>query len=316
MSSKGSYTSAGTFPVKLLGQREMLESGNIRPVHPQVLLTNRCQLSCPYCSCMKHRKCDADSFFPSPLMERYLGELSVLGARAVTLTGGGEPLLHPEFGKVVGRARAAGLEVGLVTNGEAFGDWPAGLFMGMTWIRVSYDRYRKQLPSPPRGLTNVAYSYVYTHGADKDPALQQLIRMAEKGALTHLRIVSDILDEDAADNFSSPLWERILPDNVILQNRSRYEKGAKACWLSLLKPVIDVDGLVYPCCGVQYAIRGEERKLPSRMCMGGLDEYVAEHVLPQVPFDGSVCGRCYYGEYNRFLAGVKGLRDVDHLRFV
>ena len=316
--SRSSYESASAFPAKLLLQEEMLRTGLIRPIHPQIYLTNKCQLSCPYCSCRESRRRDPVAERPLEALERDLWTLSVAGAKAITLTGGGEPLLYSCFSEIVERARGMGFRLGLVTNGEAFSTRSPHIFSAFDWMRVSFDRFRSDLPSTPAGHLGLAYSYVYTPGSENDPNLKILIERAAAGSLTHLRVVSDILSTDD-DIFSSPLWSggvHSFPQGVILQNRARFERGAKRCWLALLKPVIDVDGQVYPCCGAQYAIRGEERNMPSsKMGLGRVEEYISNWVIPQRAFDGRVCDKCFYGDYNRFLDGVKNLKSLCHVSF-
>src|SRR5690606_31804808 len=46
-----------------------------------------------------------------------IDELADCGVKAITFTGGGEPLVHREAAAILERAAAAGLEFGVVTNG-------------------------------------------------------------------------------------------------------------------------------------------------------------------------------------------------------
>lgn len=277
-------------------------------LHPQIYLTNLCQLRCSYCSC---RDRERGLVRPFDLICKDLECLQEYGAQAVTLTGGGEPLLHPQFDALVRwMVEELGVAAGLVTNGEAFGNWGASVFAPLSWTRVSMDKDRDSIPALPEGLRDPSFSYVWMPGSENDPKLKELAQRVAEGNLTHLRVVTDILSDDVF--FPSSLL------GVIWQDRNRSETGAKECWISLLKPVVDVDGSVFPCCGAQYALgRRGERKMPPSMRMATtVRGYVEEWVVSDRPFDGSSCRICYYGEYNRLLARIREARGLKHLEFV
>jgi MoaA/NifB/PqqE/SkfB family radical SAM enzyme len=313
---KSSYTSAGSFPVKLLAHVSRMLTHGIRPIHPQIYLTSRCQLSCDFCSCKERDKAgDIDV----GLFKEYVSKLAIKGARAVTITGGGEPLLHPDFPVLLGELKCLSYKVGMATNGIAIKDYDPKLFTEFDWIRISMDGKRDRLPEVPLGLKH-AYSYVYRADEEIGDPLNLLIGKARKGAITHLRVVSDIIKPAAGRTLAKTLAKLSkdgdMPGNVIFQNRADSTPGSKDCWLSLLKPVIDVDGQIYPCCGAQYALRLDERRMPPEMSMGDLQAYLTDYVLPQRPFDGSKCRFCYYRKYNDVLALVKRLHDVRDVDFV
>ncbi len=97
------------------------------PLFVNVDLTRRCNLRCIGCR------------FHSPLLDRsppkeepsdiepdlfyqLCAELQRLGTRSVTLTGEGEPLLHPSLPALVRSAKEAGFDLTLVTNGTLLDD--------------------------------------------------------------------------------------------------------------------------------------------------------------------------------------------------
>jgi len=68
--------------------------------------------------------------------------------RAVTLIGGGEPLMHPRIEDIIRRGLEHGFELGMVTNGGIRKE-----VRGLEWIRVSLDATTPDV-------------YRYTHGVD------------------------------------------------------------------------------------------------------------------------------------------------------
>jgi hypothetical protein len=145
-----------------------------------------------------------------------------------------------------------------------------------------------------------------------------MVLFANENDFSHVRIVSDILsDIDYSGGMfaiQKHLEEKGIDQSlVIYQNRSIWEKGTKNCYISLLKPVISADGKIYPCCGAQYAIKGEEGNLPDVMCMGGIEDFT-KIFENNIPFNGSVCDKCYYTDYNKALDVL--LNGINHKEFV
>ncbi|MDD5066908.1 MAG: radical SAM protein [bacterium] len=93
----------------------------IKPAHIDLYLSYRCQNNCLFCSASslmrKFRR------FPPGTGEvsDYLVQKRRSGIISVNFTGG-EPTLHPEFGKIVAAAKRLGFKVSVNTNGERFAE--------------------------------------------------------------------------------------------------------------------------------------------------------------------------------------------------
>ena len=134
-----SYTSAGIFPVKLLKKStEAIVDGKIIPYHIQLIPTNHCNANCSWCSCSK---VDRKSELPTEEVFDILAHFAGLGTQAVTITGGGEPTVHPDIIDIIDRACSMEIECGLVTNGlkwgEKFDKRLKDLSRKITWMRYS-----------------------------------------------------------------------------------------------------------------------------------------------------------------------------------
>lgn len=85
-----------------------------KPMCAGLVLTSRCNLSCPYCFM------DTDNEFEDKLsldeIKNLLDFLSGWGVKQLTITGG-EPLLDPDLFKVIRHAKSRGMTVGFATNG-------------------------------------------------------------------------------------------------------------------------------------------------------------------------------------------------------
>jgi MoaA/NifB/PqqE/SkfB family radical SAM enzyme len=102
------------------------ETPDFGPRRLTVELTNVCNLHCSYCvrddDALHHRPA---SFFPVDLFSRLMGEArDVMGVEHVSFTGG-EPTLHPEFGRILSTVADLSLTCSFVTNGWHFERvWP------------------------------------------------------------------------------------------------------------------------------------------------------------------------------------------------
>jgi len=245
-----------------------------------------------------------------------------LGCKAVTITGGGERLLYPNLNVLIGYLnRVLDIRVGLVTNGTQF--QRLSNFNDITWCRISssddrepcWDGITEAVQDGPK--IDWAFSHVLTRNPDWQ-RLGRLVNFANDYKFTHVRIVADLLDIDKAAGAvrvaKDFLGGQGIDDSlVIYQDRGVYVLGRKNCLISLLKPVVGADGGIYPCCGVQYAQDEPGRDLVKEMCMGTL-ENIEEIWKEQNQFDGSVCSRCYYDDYNSALALLS--TPLNHKEFV
>jgi len=309
-----SFTAADAFPAKVL---QLPTGDRIRPVHIQLNPTNRCNLKCSFCSCSEREKTDE---MPLAEIAELLTTFAAFGSRSVTITGGGEPLMHPHINEIIEHAKVSGIQVGIVSNGLLMDrldhQWPL-------WVRVSasddraidqtyFDTISRAVDHMPS--TDWAFSYVLTARPDY-VKLAAVMAFAADQTFTHVRLVSDLLDlENVPDIEQARQALTGLPGEslVIYQGRKEYTGGRRQCLISLLKPGIAADGLVYPCCGAQYALEPPPRDYRA-MSMGHWRDF-AKHLSTQQPFNGSACVHCYYDNYNTVLAAR--LAPLQHEAFV
>lgn len=298
-----SFLSASALPIKLLQCPGAVRAGRIFPIHLQLIPTNRCNSNCPWCSCRgvnRAEELDDDTLWG--IASAFAG----WGARAVTITGGGEPTLHAGLPRLIANMARLNYKIGMVTNGRVIPEGLIEVGKNITWMRVSSASERLG-PVADRAVqvaamfptTDVGISYTVTTALDIDDAARAAKVTMETSNITHIRFVSDLTDIEAA----SPRMERLaylgdMSPKVILQRRNDWTSGRSPCLIGLLKPVIGADGYVYPCCGVQYAeIPGTiPWTMPpeARLCHW-------EDFGHTRPFDGSQCARCYYDDYNTIL---------------
>jgi len=320
VNKKASYTAASTFPVKVLQDTGAVDyAGNIHPRHIQLCITNKCNLRCSFCSCSDRAKDTAEMEINDA--EQIAEDYGDLGCKAVTITGGGEPLMHSHINGIINVFDRNGIKVGLVTNGMLLNLLTHDSLEKLDWIRISFDDSRdlrevsQVLAICPTDTTDWAFSYVVSREPDIDK-LCRVIECANRLNFTHVRVVSDLLDVDHVPDMEvikAEVAEKINDDRVIYQGRKDFTKGTDKCFISLLKPVIDVDGKLYPCCGAQYALDDSNNSYNYKMCMGDTKDSM-NIFQNQKYFDGSKCEKCYYSSYNDVLNMM--VTEVTHREFV
>lgn len=303
-----SYTSASAFPAKLMQSAIVVEkahTGIIPPFHAQLIPTNRCNANCSFCSC-KNR--DRSLELPFEKACWIIETLHCMGCKAITVTGGGDPMVYPSINKLLVLGKIFDIEYGMVTNGIALDKLEAEATRALKWVRIScssevdrLDLHRKNILRYPD--IDWALSFVVGANVDRESLRKHIQFAADMPQVTHIRVVSDLIDLDNAPGMlqlESDLWRSCDTSKAIWQGRQNYTAGTRDCRIGFLKPVIGPDGKIYPCCGVQYAHNQMDMDLPDSMTMCDARQMKA-HWDEAVPFDGSKCFRCYYSHYNQAL---------------
>lgn len=322
---KTSFTAADSIPLKVLLDKDLLQEVETRhrllPLHIQFLPTNRCNLKCTFCSCSER---DAKIEMDYDLARRIIEKCRNTGTKAVTITGGGEPVMYPRFAELVNCFCDNGIKIGLVSNGLLLHMVPADVLEKITWCRISNDDNRKFTVTYKNHLKSVvndapgvdwAFSHVVSSTPNYDE-IAKIVGFANDNDFTHVRLVANLFHPDEIDmeTIRTCLHDRKVDDSkVIYQGRKVYERG-NDCYIGYLKPLIGPDAKVYACCGVQYALETPSKDLPQELCLGDaidIDEIMARS---DIPIDGSICVKCYYNNYNNILRGM--LKSIVHREFV
>ena len=313
-SLEDSYTAASCdIPWKML---QHPDTRKLWPTHLQLIPTNRCNGNCNFCSCKAE---DRTVELRITELKNIVKQFSSMGTKAVTITGGGEPTMHPNIKELLTyTANDQDIDIGLVTNGKMIqADRDLALIIDETtlWLRLSVTEpeggYDLDLAATVISrLPNVDCSFSFTICPNTDlQVAEDICDLAmDSENVTHVRFVTDIML--ATDPFVQEAFREVENrlswcKKAIFQNRNFFTKGSELCWISLIKPVLGADGYIYPCCGAQYATK-ERGKMPEsmRMC------YWSDFEFLIMPFNGVDCGICYYDNYNYALA--KLMQPVEH----
>jgi radical SAM protein with 4Fe4S-binding SPASM domain len=103
------------------------------PISVELHLTDNCNLRCEWCTDKELRKNKA--VMDLQVIKRLFREFWKHGT-GVTLEGGGEPTLHPDFREVTEAGMNASIDMGLITNGTVD---ISDCIENLKWVRISLD---------------------------------------------------------------------------------------------------------------------------------------------------------------------------------
>lgn len=116
------------------------------PISVELHLTDVCNLNCGWCTDNELRKNKAT--LPIQTIEKLFKEFREHNT-GVTLEGGGEPTLHPQFKDIVDIGNELSVDLGLITNGTV--DISDSVHK-LKWIRVSLDSSNKEEYKAEKGV--------------------------------------------------------------------------------------------------------------------------------------------------------------------
>lgn len=126
------------------------------PIYVRVKPTNTCDHNCFYCGYnpsleyFRNHTINRRDFIPSPKMEEILSDFKEMGVKAVTYSGGGEPLIYKHIVETLRRTKDLGIELSIITNGQNLEGERAELLRDAEWVRISVDSCTAEVFSETR----------------------------------------------------------------------------------------------------------------------------------------------------------------------
>lgn len=129
------------------------------PIHIRLKPTNRCNHRCYYC-CYRNKNLYVNQLFdekeeiPLKKMHEIINDFKRLGVKAVTFSGGGEPLCYLNIIGTIENLLRGGIKIGMLTNGSLLkGEVAHILSREATWVRISMDAADSQTYTKIRSVS-------------------------------------------------------------------------------------------------------------------------------------------------------------------
>jgi MoaA/NifB/PqqE/SkfB family radical SAM enzyme len=234
-----------------------------------------------------------------------------LGTRAITISGGGEPLLWKHLEKFLTCCSILNIKIGITTsffNNEKLApmlnEYVTWLRLSVTYNGVDFYKIVRDMPNTDLGISWVINRHLELSYLD------YIIELSEiNNNVTHVRLVNDLVDKSDWGMTCDLIKRYRNSKKVMIHYKDVYNSDNSTCYLSKLKPLISADGFVYPCCGTQYAKLSYDKDLTDEFKMCHWKEFDKTDY-----FNGIVCERCYYNSYNVVLREL--FSEVKHPEFI
>lgn len=325
------------------------------PLHIRLKPTNVCNHNCWYCA---YRKPDLQlgqdmrvrDQIPREKMLEILEDLVEMGVKAVTFSGGGEPLVYPHIAMVMERLAEAGIKFASLTNGSRLTGEAARLLSAHgSWVRISLDGWDGPSYARYRGVGDDEFAKVMTNLAEfaalGGPCALGVVYIVDQDNASHVGEVLDrlvaagvrsikvspcITSNDAAvsNRYHDPYRDLVAGQIAAAQDRhpgaeiynayqrqlETFDKAYHWCPSCQIQPVIGADLNVYTCQDKAY-------NLDSGLLFSIKDVRLRQAWLAdkrrffRVDPSRDCRHHCVSDGRNRLLMDYFGL-DPDHLAFV
>ena len=127
-------------------QSVLLQRPLTGPMEVGLILTYRCNHGCTFCA-LPHEAGNARGEMNDQLLSKVIDDLAAVDCEQISLTGGGEPMMHPSTPALVERIRGRGMACSVCTNGSLLTDelvekWAAlGVHLAVSFNAASPETY-------------------------------------------------------------------------------------------------------------------------------------------------------------------------------
>lgn len=284
-----------------LNEINKMQNGNyVNPISCEIDISNKCMLNCSFCMYKEYRK-NNNVNLDKEIYRKLLYELKEIGVKSITFTGGGEPLMNPDFNDMFLSAKILGFEIGLITNGVKLNEVKnPDMFK---FIRVSLDSSDSITYHRIKGrfeFNNIINNIEEAIEKNAKIGLSYVVCRDNKRGISMAEYLAEKLKVKYIQ--FKPAWIKNksfefntltnLSDKTIVTNRYKAENKLP-CKIAGLIGIVGADSNVYFCC--QH--RGKEK-----FKLGSLKENNFEELwrkrLKIMP-DISCCPQCRYMNYTR-----------------
>lgn len=329
----------------------------VAPVHVRIKPINRCNHNCWYCAyrvdnLQLGEDIDLDDVIPTGKMMEIVDDVIAMGVKAVTFSGGGEPLLYKPLPEVVEKLAGAGIRVAALSNGANLKGRVADAFANHgTWLRISLDAWDDASYTASRGakpgeftrlLENIrAFSardskcvlgISYIVGHDNAPHVAEVAALLKDAGVNHIKVSGAVVSNDVPGNntYHASIKEEVarqiataksLQDSkfTILDHyhdiEDRFEKTYTTCPFLQFLTVIGADCAVYTCQDKAYTQPGLLGSIKDRSFREFW--FSEENRQKLLTFDPSKNCRHHCVAHGKNLAIMEYLSlDADHGMFV
>lgn len=299
-----------------------------KPITFQLCPTGVCDFNCPFCSVGCR---DKSLSIPFKDIKKGLKDFRKLGAKALEITGGGNPLLYREINDVIHLAKKLGYEIGIISNSVDPGKWLGEKSCNsLKWYRASISAHHNlpnfthkqyDFSAIPEGILSM--SYVINKDTTKEILLDLVELVKTRPDVKFVRICPDYLDDDMIASYKkdwAPLIESVDESDKFFFKELIADCTAYPhfCGIGMIRPYVCEDGYIYMCSS--FVLR--KRMLEPQYRIGHITDVKGAYKRANKLFnetgkpyeiDVTQCRNCQLGSNNKFLHTM--LREMEDGNF-
>lgn len=325
---------------------------NISPIVIECNITNKCNISCLWCSELCYRESRIKDEVEKDSMIKAIKEMGELRVKSIVFEGGGEPTLHKNLIDFVSTAYEAGIDVGLITNGTNLEEVINHLEF-FKFVRVSLDAGNRMVFKKVKGidkypivLTNLrklslmkfkkklnvvlGSSFVVTNN-NITSAESYVVECKSRG-IDYVQFKPEIRENtfnfiEGSDVFLKDIQYKYQDDTFgVFLSRFNGEacvsnKTYPFCYVHRFIGAITANGNVQACCNLKHKF-GDSYNFGNIHKQGFKDIWNSEkreYLLNEMETDKKFidnCGQCRMDEMNKFLNFLKTKDDNNLKNFI
>ncbi len=277
-------------PFRFPGHLEAVRERRLEaPVNIRIKPMNHCNHDCWYCAyrvsnLQLGEDMDVKDLIPTDKMFEIVDDIVEMGVRAVTFSGGGEPLIYKPLPEAIERLAAGGVKVGALTNGSNLKGKVADVFADhATWARISMEGWDGPSYAEARRIGEDAFDKLITNmrdfvarkshcvlgvsliiGHDNYEHVSELVALLKDVGVDHVKLAGAVVSNVGAEcnTYLRKLKPRV--DEEIAKAREmsndaftvldhfheieeRFDRPYTICPNIQFNPVIGGDCMVYTC---------------------------------------------------------------------
>tara|TARA_Y100000034_G_C6910131_1_gene424125 strand:- start:10729 stop:11823 length:1095 start_codon:yes stop_codon:yes gene_type:complete len=295
-------------PLKLAWHPEKLEALRdekiTAPICVRIKPTNKCNHRCFYCSYdpdAEDKNLLSGGFkrndeIPRDKMMEILDDFKEIGVKAITYSGGGEPLIYPHIEEAFKKTLENKIDLSIITNGQTLSGVLADYLKNAKWVRISLDACSKEIFSESRKVSGKFYEKLeknlqefaknkedfcelginfVVHHLNKDTVYEAARHFKQLG-VNHVKFTPRWIDKKGEwEKYHEPFKESVIEQikranrELVDENFSIFdtyendfsltgvpERTYSKCAIMQTVPVIGADSVVYFCHDKTYMKNG------------------------------------------------------------
>lgn len=334
----------------------ILRGQRTAPLYVRIKPTNICNQNCWYCvyandKVIENRSVDRRESIPWEKMKEIIADLSEMGTKAITFSGGGEPLCYHHIHETLELVQNKGFDFAMISNGQALDEKARKSLKNAKWLRISLDSVNQYMYEKIRGVNTysrvmenienfakeknkecvLGVNFVVTQ--DNYLSVYEICKILSnigvdnvkfsplmvKGAIPeyHMKIRENIEEQllKAKSDFQSEhfsIIDKYTDDDSFNKN---FEKKCAHCYIKEIFTVIGADSKVYYCHQRAYTEQGMigslEKQSFRELWFSNETTEKFKKMIPQ-----KECNfRCAFEERNELLDSLVNM-DKRHINFI